>query len=127
MFRGYPPTMHWDSTKIRDLADRMDTKPKGFSVSAETKPLIVAALRFYAKEGLAEPIRDLAYSIDVWDDRDNLIEHIGKISNLMVARAAFDAAVLERPGKPVTLRQGARVVRTTKGVRAAFDGSARSS
>ena len=64
----------------------------------------------------ADSIRDLTFTIDVWDDRDNLIEHIGKISNLTVARAAFEAAVLERPGKEITIRQGIRVVRTTKAV-----------
>ena len=107
--------MHWDTTKIRNLADRMEMRTRGFSVSAVTTPLIVTALRFYAREGLAEQIKDLAYGIDVWDESgNNLIEHVGRIGDLAVARVAYRQTLAERPGKQVTMRQGIRVVMSTE-------------
>ena len=69
----------------------------------------MAALRFLATEGLAE--RRSSYSVEVWDvTGNNIVEHIGSLSNHAAARAAFAAACEARPTSEVTLRQGIRVV-----------------
>jgi hypothetical protein len=39
-----------------------------------------------------------------------LMETLGRLSNLMVARAAFAEAVRQRPGARILLRQASRVV-----------------
>ena len=69
---------------------------------------LVAALRFLAAEGLAE--RRRSYPIDVWDAGGNeVMEHIGSLSNHAATRAAFTAACEARYNHEVTLRQGIRV------------------
>ena len=52
-----------------------------------------------------EPVETLRYSIDVFDERDNLIEG--------VARAAYEAAVAKHPDKRICLRQTCRVIRSS--------------
>ena len=54
---------------------------------------------------------DFHYRIDLWDDADKRIEQvIAFVSDLVVARAAYDAAIQAKPGKRITLRQRARVI-----------------
>ena len=54
---------------------------------------------------------DFHFRIDLWDDHDRLIEQvIAFVSDLQVARAAYEAAVKTKPGKRITLRQRARVL-----------------
>ena len=49
--------------------------------------------------------------IDLWNDADRTIEQvIAFVSDLQVARAAYEAAVKAKPGKRITLRQRARVL-----------------
>lgn len=55
-------------------------------------------------------IEDLKYSIDVFDEGDNLVEVIGRIHDLVPARAAFAAAIGKYPEKHISLRDGARVL-----------------
>ena len=70
---------------------------------------MVAALRFLAREGLAE--HRASYTVEVWDDTGNhIVEHIGTLGNHAAATAAFAAACEARPKSEVTLRQGIRVV-----------------
>jgi hypothetical protein len=67
----------------------------------------------------ADPYRplgadDFHFRIDLWDDQDRLIEQvIAFVSDLEVARAAYEAAVKAKPGKRITLRQRARVLDRT--------------
>lgn len=43
---------------------------------------------------------DFHFRIDLWDDQDRLIEQvIAFVSDLTVARAAYEAAVKAKPGK----------------------------
>ena len=54
---------------------------------------------------------DFHFRIDLWDDGDKRIEQvIAFASDLVVARAAYAAAVQAKPGKRITLRQRARVL-----------------
>ena len=54
---------------------------------------------------------DLPYSIELWDDTDSHVEElIALIGDYRVARAAFDEAIKERPGRIVTLRQKTRLL-----------------
>lgn len=101
---------HWTTAAIRAKADALAARGAGrITLAAETVDLMVTALRFLAREGLAE--RRVAYTVEVWDaDGDRIVEHIGALSNHAVARAAFAAACDARPDHPVTLRQGIRVV-----------------
>jgi hypothetical protein len=56
---------------------------------------------------------DLLYSLDVFDDRDNLVEEIDRFASLDAARAAYDDALRKRrPAEHVlTLRLKAMVFR----------------
>ena len=54
---------------------------------------------------------DFNYRVDLWDDADRRIDQvIAFVSDLEVARAAYEAAVKAKPGKRITLRQRARVI-----------------
>jgi hypothetical protein len=57
------------------------------------------------------PVEHLRYSIDVYDQCDNLIEVLARLADLDPARAAFDAAVAKYPEKLIYLRNHCRVVR----------------
>jgi hypothetical protein len=51
------------------------------------------------------------YRVDRWDDRgDSIVEHVAGLSDLIVARAAYQAACRRWPGTKITLRQGTRVI-----------------
>lgn len=52
------------------------------------------------------------FKIEVWAG-DKVVETLAIVTNVGVAIAAFDAAFRERPGRHVTLRHGARVIRAT--------------
>jgi hypothetical protein len=58
---------------------------------------------------------DFAYRIDRWDSyRGNIIQHIANMNDLELAMAAYEAACKVWPGKLITLRQGARIIRSTR-------------
>jgi hypothetical protein len=59
------------------------------------------------------PIEDLRYSIDVFDERGNQLEVLGRVAGLAVALAAFAAACAEYPDKRIFVREGCRVVRSS--------------
>jgi hypothetical protein len=40
-----------------------------------------------------EPVETLRYSLDVFDQRDNLIEVLGRLADLSAAQAAYEAVV----------------------------------
>lgn len=60
---------------------------------------------------IAGQVDGLAFTVDVWDDRGvSLVQCLATAANHAMARAAFDAALLGRPGAYITLRHGARVI-----------------
>jgi hypothetical protein len=91
------------------LAEGMEArKAKGFRVSPETAPVVIEALRLSARMHAGEPA---AYKVEKWDWRDQHVEEIvASTSLIVVARAAFDAAVQQYPNARLTLRQGIRVI-----------------
>ncbi len=56
-------------------------------------------------------IENLRYHVEVLRDEDHLEEVIARVSNLTIARAMFDLAVVEYPGKLIMLCQKGRVLR----------------
>ncbi len=58
--------------QILDLIERMEArKEKGFRVSPQTAPLIVEALRLYARMHAGEPVK---YKVERWDGQDARVE-----------------------------------------------------
>ena len=57
--------------------------------------------------------RDPAYSIGVFDERDNVVEILCRVADLSVAQAAFEAAVANYPDMRIFLRQVCRVIRSS--------------
>ena len=58
---------------------------------------------------------DLPFKIELWDDADRHIEEvIALASDYASARGAYDEAVKRRPGKLITLRQKARVIKRSR-------------
>ena len=54
---------------------------------------------------------DLPYMVDQWDDTDSRVkELIALTGDYRVARAAYEEAVKQRPGRIVTLRQKTRLL-----------------
>jgi hypothetical protein len=52
-----------------------------------------------------------AFRIDVWDDAaSNVVEHLVRPEDHMIAVAAYWATVAAKPKEKITLREGARVV-----------------
>jgi hypothetical protein len=56
-------------------------------------------------------IENLRYHVDVLRDPDHIEEVIARVSDLTMARAMFDLAVVPFPGKLIMLCQKARVLR----------------
>jgi hypothetical protein len=52
----------------------------------------------------------LRYTIDVYDERENLVEVLGRLADLDPARAAFKACCAKYPDKRIFLREGARTL-----------------
>jgi hypothetical protein len=60
-------------------------------------------------------VSELPFKVQAWT-RDGQIDRlIATASNVVVARAAYDAAVALYPAEEITLRQCARVIAETKG------------
>ena len=54
---------------------------------------------------------DLPYMVEGWDDTDSHVEElIALTGDYRVARAAYEEAVKQRPGRIVTLRQKTRLL-----------------
>jgi len=56
------------------------------------------------------PPADLRYSIDVLDEQDNLVEVLGRVSELDLAKVTFRAACIKHPKKRIFVREGSRVI-----------------
>ena len=59
---------------------------------------------------LPNRVENLRYSIDVFDERDNLVEGLGRVSELDLAKVTFRAACIKHPKKRIFVREGARVI-----------------
>jgi hypothetical protein len=94
---------------ILDLIARMEArKQKGFGISPETAPLVIDALRLYARMKTGQPAK---YKVEKWDLQGAHVEEIVATASLvMIGHSAFHAAVEQYPRARVTLRQGARVI-----------------
>jgi hypothetical protein len=60
-----------------------------------------------------KPVEHLRYTLDVYDERDNLVEVLGRVADLAVAHAAFEAVVAKYPTKRIFIREGCRVIRSS--------------
>ena len=98
---GLPPN-------LLDLIARMEvSKQKGFGISPETAPLVIDALRLYARMKTGEP---RSHKVEKWDFQGAHVEEIvATATSVMVGHAAFHAAVEQHPGASLTLRQEARL------------------
>lgn len=54
---------------------------------------------------------ELEYTVDEWDERENLVREIARGPSLDEAEKAFAAAIEENPDRHLTLRKGALVMR----------------
>jgi hypothetical protein len=59
-------------------------------------------------------IEKLQYSIDVYDAGGNLVEVLGRLSRLDMARAAFDICTAQKPEQSITLRLKGQVIEESK-------------
>jgi hypothetical protein len=58
---------------------------------------------------------DLPFKIEVWDDADRYVEElVVLVGDFATACTAYDEAVRRRPGKLITLRQKARVIKQSR-------------
>ena len=55
-------------------------------------------------------VENLRYSIDVFDERDSLVEVLGRVSELDLAKVTFRAARIKHPKKRIFVREGSRVI-----------------
>jgi len=59
--------------------------------------------------------QDLPFRIELWDDADRHIEEvIALASDFASACGAYDEAAKRRPGKLITLRQKARLIKRSR-------------
>ena len=59
---------------------------------------------------------ELPFKVEAWSKKGQSIDRlIATATNVLVARAAYEAAVQLYPGQNIKLRQGARVIAETKG------------
>jgi hypothetical protein len=76
-----------------ELVERMEPgRQKGFGVSAQTAPLVIEALRLYARMRAGEPAK---YKVERWDGKDSHVEEIVASASLMMIG---HAAVEQYPG-----------------------------
>ena len=58
---------------------------------------------------------DLPFKIELWDDADQHVEElIALVGDFATAQHTYDEAVKRRPGKLITLRQKARVIKKSR-------------
>jgi hypothetical protein len=58
---------------------------------------------------------ELPFRIEVWDDQDRYVEElIALVSDFTTAQRTYNEVVRRRPGKLITLRQKARVIKKSR-------------
>jgi hypothetical protein len=99
---------------VRKLADRLAARSgSGAKLTAESAHLAMVALRVYA-DLLEQPaIDDLGapYKIETLNSSGDTDEIMSLCRNILVAQAAFEEGVKQRPGRDLRLRKGAHVLR----------------
>jgi hypothetical protein len=61
---------------------------------------------------MASRDHDLPFRIELWDDQDRYVEElIALVGDFRTACSAYEEAVKRRPGKLITLRQKARIIK----------------
>ena len=61
------------------------------------------------------PDHELPFRIELWDDADQHVEElIALVSDFTTAQLTYNDAVKRRPGKLITLRQKARVIKKSR-------------
>ena len=69
----------------------------------KTESVDQVAILFFSEQMATGRPFDLPYSVELWDDADTRVEElIALTGDYRVARAAFDEAVKQRPGRIVT-------------------------
>lgn len=98
------------SEYARWLADRIESRDRGISLSPTTSMFVGMALRGYAELLDGHEALKLHFIVTVIDDRDQR-EIVCGSASIAVAWAAFQAAIPDRPkAKQIILHQGARVL-----------------
>ena len=64
--------------------------------------------------GSAEPPEGLPFCVELWQTPDDVARVLGRASSAALARAIFDAAITENPGRRVTLRRGAEMLEDSR-------------
>ncbi|MDF2619283.1 MAG: hypothetical protein K0S00_1942 [Xanthobacteraceae bacterium] len=63
----------------------------------------------------APVLNELWATVEIWDDAGiHIHETMARVGNLGVGVAAYERTLLERPNRNVTLRDGARIIRSTE-------------
>jgi hypothetical protein len=58
---------------------------------------------------------ELSLRIEVWDDQDRYVEElIALVSDFITAQRTYNEVVRHRPGKLITLRQKARLIKKSR-------------
>ena len=58
---------------------------------------------------------ELPFRIELWDDADRHVEElIAMVADFTTAQLTFNDAIKRRPGKLITLRQKARVIKKSR-------------
>jgi hypothetical protein len=60
-------------------------------------------------------VTELPFKVEAWTKAGTVDRVLATATNVVIGRAAYDAAVQLYPDAQITLRQGARVIAETKG------------
>ena len=75
----------------------------------------IGGLRAYLKSVTIIPVSTaLPFKIELWDDADQHVEELALVSDFATAQHTYNEAVKRRPGKLITLRQKARVIKKSR-------------
>ena len=96
-------TRSWTANEITAMIAAMEARRGGFRVSAETAPLVVAALSTHARH-LWSRRSELRFSIEELAGTGASIEILAVAGHVDVANAAYAAALESRPGACIVLR-----------------------
>jgi hypothetical protein len=72
------------------------------------------------RDGVAAPSaaverqEQLPFSVELWRSEEDIERVLGLASSAVLARAIFRAAIIENPGRRITLRQGRHIVEDSR-------------
>jgi hypothetical protein len=104
--------MSADIRRVSDELKRSLRRGEGARLSAQDTDIALAALRAMAASAQQRDLknRDPAFQIELLDEHGWPIETLATIVDAVIARAAFAAAVSQRPERKMRLRLGSRVL-----------------